>query len=315
MRIGNIDLLSDAVAAPLAGFSDVGFRRVAACYGAGLTYTEMVSAKGLHYGSEKTEHLLATAPEERIKAVQIFGGEWEYMVRACENPLLEKFDIIDINMGCPVPKVVKNNEGSALLNDIDNASKIVRECVKVTNKPITVKFRKGFKLTDNIVVEFAQAMQSAGASAISVHGRTREQYYSGAADWESIALAVEAVDIPVIANGDVFNLEDYLAIKKATNADGVMIARGALGNPAIFKKIADFQGVPTIFKDVDIKRDILTQITTLKGHYSDRYIYSSMKKQICYYAKHRPESKRIKAAVCAVESVEELIDAVNRFFV
>lgn len=315
MRISNIELLSDAVAAPLAGFSDVGFRKVAASYGAGLTYTEMVSAKGLYYGSDKTENLLATAPEERVKAVQIFGGEWEYMVRACENPLLDKFDIIDINMGCPVPKVVKNNEGSALLNDIDNASKIVRECVNATNKPITVKFRKGFKPTDNIAVEFAEAMQSAGASAITVHGRTREQYYSGEADWESIALAVQAVNIPVIANGDVFNLEDYLAIKQATNADGVMIARGALGNPAVFKDIAEYQGVRTLFKDVDIRRDILTQIMTLKEHYSDRYIYSSMKKQICYYAKHRPESKRIKAAVCAVESVEELIDAVNRFFV
>lgn len=312
MKIGNIQLNGDAVLAPIAGFTDVGFRDIAVRYGAALTYTEMISCKGMVYGSEKTKELLATTDNEKVKAVQIFGADADIMAKACKMPEMDKFDIIDINMGCPVPKIVNNGEGSALLNNPKLAMQIVKTLKQETGKVVTVKFRKGFKRGENVAVDFAKYMQDAGADGITVHGRTREDYYNGLSDWETIAKVVEAVQIPVIANGDVVDLNSYLIIKEVTKAAGVMIARGALGNPQIFKEIAENTlKIATIFKNVDKKRDILSQIEILKDYYSDRYIYSNMKKQICYYLKGMAGSKPIKEAVCHVESVQQLINIVN----
>ena len=312
MKIGNIQLNGDAVLAPIAGFTDVGFRDIAVRYGAALTYTEMISCKGMVYGSEKTKELLATTDNEKIKAVQIFGADADIMAKACKMPEMAKFDIIDINMGCPVPKIVNNGEGSALLNNPKLAMHIVKTLKQETGKVVTVKFRKGFKRGENVAVDFAKYMQDAGADGITVHGRTREDYYNGLSDWETIAKVVEAVQIPVIANGDVVDLNSYLKIKEVTKAAGIMIARGALGNPQIFKEIAESTlKIATIFKNVDKKRDILSQIEILKDYYSDRYIYSNMKKQICYYLKGMAGSKPIKEAVCHVESVQQLINIVN----
>ena len=239
MKIAGIELKGDALLAPIAGFTDVGFRDIAARYGASLTYTEMISCKGMVYGSEKTKELLATTDNERVKAVQIFGADPQIMAKACSMQEMQKFDIIDINMGCPVPKIVNNGEGSALLNNPKLAAEIVKSVVKYTGKVVTVKFRKGFKRGENVAVDFSRYMQDAGASAITVHGRTREDYYMGNADWDTIAKVVESVQIPVIANGDVADVTSYLRIKDHTKASGVMIARGALGNPQIFKEIAD----------------------------------------------------------------------------
>ncbi len=312
MKIGNIQLKGDAVLAPIAGFTDVGFRDIAVRYGAALTYTEMISCKGMVYGSEKTKELLATTDNEKVKAVQIFGADADIMAKACKMPEMAKFDIIDINMGCPVPKIVNNGEGSALLNNPKLAMHIVKTLKQETGKVVTVKFRKGFKRGENVAVDFAKYMQDAGADGITVHGRTREDYYNGLSDWETIAKVVEAVQIPVIANGDVVDLNSYLKIKEVTKAAGIMIARGALGNPQIFKEIAESTlKIATIFKNVDKKRDILSQIEILKDYYSDRYIYSNMKKQICYYLKGMAGSKPIKEAVCHVESVQQLINIVN----
>ena len=312
MKIGNIQLNGDAVLAPIAGFTDVGFRDIAVRYGAALTYTEMISCKGMVYGSEKTKELLATTDNEKIKAVQIFGADADIMAKACKMSEMAKFDIIDINMGCPVPKIVNNGEGSALLNNPKLAMHIVKTLKQETGKVVTVKFRKGFKRGENVAVDFAKYMQDAGADGITVHGRTREDYYNGLSDWETIAKVVEAVQIPVIANGDVVDLNSYLKIKEVTKAAGVMIARGALGNPQIFKEIAENTlKIATIFKNVHKKRDILSQIEILKEYYSDRYIYSNMKKQICYYLKGMAGSKPIKEAVCHVESVQQLINIVN----
>ena len=312
MKIGNIQLNGDAVLAPIAGFTDVGFRDIAVRYGAALTYTEMISCKGMVYGSEKTKELLATTDNEKIKAVQIFVFVADIMAKACKMSEMAKFDIIDINMGCPVPKIVNNGEGSALLNNPKLAMHIVKTLKQETGKVVTVKFRKGFKRGENVAVDFAKYMQDAGADGITVHGRTREDYYNGLSDWETIAKVVEAVQIPVIANGDVVDLNSYLKIKEVTKAAGVMIARGALGNPQIFKEIAENTlKIATIFKNVDKKRDILSQIEILKEYYSDRYIYSNMKKQICYYLKGMAGSKPIKEAVCHVESVQQLINIVN----
>lgn len=307
MKIDNIELLGDALLAPIAGFTDVGFRDICKRYGASLTYTEMISCKGMLYGSEKTKELLATTEVEVPKAVQIFGSEPDIMAKACTMQELQKFDIIDINMGCPVPKIVGNGEGSALLNNPELAAKIVKAVKEASGKAVTVKFRKGFKRGECVAVDFAKYMQDAGAAAITVHGRTREDYYAGKADWDTIAKVVQAVEIPVIANGDVVDLQSYLSIKKHTGAAGVMIARGALGNPQIFKEICENAlKIHPIFEKVDKKRDILMQIQTLKSYYSDRYIYSNMKKQVCHYLKGVQNSKQIKEQVCHVESVAEL---------
>lgn len=309
MKIGNVTLSGDAVLAPLAGFTDVGMRAIAKKCGAALTYTEMVSAKGLVYDSEKTKELLVTYPSEVPAAVQIFGGEEEYIGKAVANKCLAKFDIIDINMGCPVPKIVKNNEGSALLKDTDRAKRIVESAVRASSgRPVTVKMRIGFKSGENIAAAFAKALEESGASAIAVHGRTREQYYSGEADWDAIAEVVKSVGIPVFANGDVVDRASYERIKEVTGASGVMIGRGALGNPTIFSEI---RGVEN---NADKKELLLEQISVLRGYYPDRYIYNTMKKHVGYYAKGMRDARKVKETVSSVTSVGELIAVVEDFF-
>lgn len=237
MKIGNLLIPDGASLAPIAGYSDVGFRNVCARLGATITYTEMVSAKGLCYNGEKTIELLHRTSAEKICAAQIFGAEPEFMEKAAMHKALAPFDFIDINMGCPVAKIVKCGEGSALLNNIPLAQRVV-EATRKSGKPVTVKMRIGFEENSNIAVEFAKAMQEAGAAALAVHGRTRAQFYSGNANWNIIAEVKKALSIPVIANGDVHNVQDYESILKTTNADSVMIARGAFGNPFVYRDIA-----------------------------------------------------------------------------
>lgn len=308
MNIGGIEIRGAALA-PMAGFTDVGFRDVCAMYGAGITYTEMVSAKGMVYGNEKTRELLAVSDTEKIRAAQIFGNDPYIMADAVQHPELTKFDIIDINMGCPVPKIVKNGEGSALLNNFQLAYQIIKSVTAATTKPVTVKMRIGFKTGEFNAVSLAQAVEAGGAAAIAVHGRTREQYYSGEVDREAIRKVKEAVGIPVIANGDIESYADCVAMSAATGADGVMIGRGALGKPWVFAAMtAPLSDVMTVKPDV--REIIMRQINTLKNFYNDRYIYSNMKKHICYYARGIAGVKHIRDAACRVESVEEMIDIV-----
>lgn len=305
MKIDELELKSDAVFAPIAGFSEVGLRALCAELGAGLTYTEMVSAKGLMYGNEHTEDLLHTTEYEKVKAVQLFGSDPEILARAAESRELGKFDIVDINMGCPVKKIVSNNEGSALLKNPSLASDIVR-AVRRSGKPVTVKFRIGFEKNSRTGVDFARYMQDAGAAAVTVHGRTREQFYEGTADWDYIAEVVQAVDIPVIANGDVFSKEDYIKIKAHTGAAGVMIARGALGYPQIFSEIT---GTPCPYATV---QDIaLKHIDVLASFHSDIYVVNNMKKQIACYCKGLRGGKQLKLDVFKARNVAELKEIVK----
>lgn len=238
ITVGNIPIKNNVFLAPLAGYTNYAMRRLCADYGAGLCYTEMVSAKGLKYDSENTKSLLFTDENEGACAAQIFGSEPEIMRAACENAALAPFKIIDINMGCPVPKIYKNGEGSALLENPALAEKIVKECVK-SGKVITVKFRIGITEEKLITAEFAKRMEGAGASLITVHGRTKDKVYAGEVNFAQIAAAKRAVKIPVIANGGVFSNADAEKLLSETGADGVMVARAALFDPQIFCALTD----------------------------------------------------------------------------
>lgn len=241
ITVGDITVKNNVFLAPLAGYTNYAFRRLCSSYGAGLCYTEMVSAKGLKYGSENTKELLYTDEREGLVAAQIFGSEPSTLRFACEHESLAKFPIVDINMGCPVPKIYKNGEGSALLENPALAEEIVKECVK-SGKTVTVKFRIGVTADKLITREFAKRMEGAGASLITVHGRTKDKMYSGEVNYGEILSAKSAVKIPVIANGGVFSLADADKLMDETGADGVMVARAALFHPQVFCELTGEKG-------------------------------------------------------------------------
>ena len=238
INIGNVTTRNNVFLAPLAGYTNYPFRRLCKEYGAGLCYTEMVSGKGLKYGSENTEELLYTDEKEGLCAVQIFGNDPEILRMACEHEKMAPFPIVDINMGCPVPKIYKNGEGSALLENPKLAENIVKECVK-SGKIITVKFRIGIKADNLITEEFAKRMEGAGASLITIHGRTKDKIYAGEVNFKEIESAKKAVKIPVIANGGVFSNADAEKLINETGADGVMVARASLFDPQIFCELTN----------------------------------------------------------------------------
>lgn len=307
VKIGNLKTVNNVFLAPLAGYTNGVFRTVCEKLGAGLTFTEMVSAKGLCYGSEKTEQLLYVSEDYRgIKAVQIFGNDPEYMRRACESDALAKFDLIDINMGCPVPKIYKNGEGSALMNDLPLVGRIVSECKK-SGKLVSVKFRTGLDESRKITAEFARVCAGAGADLICIHGRTRDKMYSGAVDFEEIAAAKRAVDIPVIANGGIFCAADADELLEKTGADGVAVARGAMYRPWVFAEITGKE-IP------DIKDIVRGQLHKTREIYGERFACVFMRKMIGFYLKGTPDAaacreKLFKADSC--EKVEEILETLN----
>lgn len=316
MKIGNLTFENNIFLAPMAGVTDISFRGLCKEMGCGLVYTEMVSAKALYYGSENTQTLLRIADEEKPVAAQIFGREPDVMARICEEYLNNREDIciIDINMGCPAPKIVKNGEGSALMKEPELAYDIVRTIKKVSTKPVTVKFRKGFD-EDNInAVEFAKGMEQAGADAIAVHGRTRKQMYQGKADWDIIKRVKDSVSIPVIGNGDVFSPEDAIRMKRTTNCDGIMIARGSQGNPWIFRQINNLLNGEVIQEVSDNERiEMCIRHYELAIKYDGEFkAIREMRKHASWYIKGLPRCTELKNKINTINDSEKVIEALKK---
>ena len=301
--IGRLSTKNNIFLAPLAGFTDFSLRSICYDLGAGLCFTEMVSAKGLTYNNQNTKELLLTADNEYIKAVQLFGSEPDILRRACESRDLEKFDIIDINMGCPVPKVFNNGEGSKLLDNIPLAQSIVKECVK-SGKIITVKMRLGTQRPSFAALDLAKAVEQAGASMVTVHGRYRDDYYRGEIDDDKIAQIKGALKIPVIANGNLFSVKDAELCLDKTGADGVMLARGALSKPWLFSEI---QGIP-----VENKKEVINRhIDLLLTKYSDQRVAVILRKQMALYVLGQRDAKKYKQQAFEATSTKELKQIIN----
>ncbi len=306
IELKGLTLPSNILCAPLAGYTNAPFRDICERAGAGLTFTEMVSAKGLCYGSEKTKELLYLLPgQRRIKACQIFGSEPKFMRKAAESEELSPFEIIDINMGCPVPKIYNNGEGSALMNDLPLASRIISECKK-SNKIISVKFRIGLSAQKLQGVEFAKMCEDAGADLITVHGRTRDKMYSGGVDFAEIERVKNAVKIPVIANGGVFSVKDAEELIAKTGADGVMIARGAMYDPWIFSL---FSGAKP-----NVRADVLNQISLTRQIYGERFACVYMRKMISFYIRGRANASEARMRLMACKSSAEAEEIAKTLF-
>lgn len=317
MNIGNLSFDNNVFLAPMAGVTDLSFRGLCKEMGCGLVYTEMVSAKALYYGSENTQSLLRVSTKEAPVAVQIFGREPEIMAETCEKYLNPREDvcIIDINMGCPAPKIVKNKEGSALMLEPDLAHDIVKAIKKVSKKPVTVKFRKGYDDEHINAVEFAMALEEGGADAIAVHGRTRKQMYEGHSDWDIIRQVKEKVSIPVLGNGDVFSAEDAIEMKKITNCDGILVARGSMGNPWLFKQIQDALNGKKV-KQVSFEEKIAMCIKHYKLAIKNDGEYKAireMRKHASWYIKGLPKSTEIKNKINILNDSNEVIEILELY--
>lgn len=308
LKIGDVQLESNIVFAPIAGFSEVGFRHMCAKYGAGLTYTELVSAKGLCYGNKGTQELLAREDFSSPCAVQLFGSDPEFMYKAAKDERLASFEIVDINMGCPVKKVFNNGDGSALMKNPDLITEIVQAVKEGAKRPVTVKMRAGVETGKPVAVECALAAQKGGASAVCVHPRYREQFYSGEADHSITRAVKEALDIPVIANGDITDLPSLARVRDLTGADGFMIGRGALGRPWVFAELNGGDGTH------DTKADIYEHIAVLRKYMCDFTVANVMKLQLCYYAKGGRDAKAVRVEIGKAKSIDDIFAIVEKYF-
>ena len=307
VKIGDITVPNNLFAAPLAGYTDFAFRKLCYRFGAGLCFTEMVSAKGLKYNNEGTRALLYKSPEEKNTAAQLFGSDPEILRAACESEALAPFEIIDLNMGCPVPKIYKNGEGSALLNDLPRAEKIISACKK-SGKTITVKFRIGVDEKHIVGTEFAKMCEAAGADLVTVHGRTRDKYYAGEPDFAEIARVKQSVRIPVIANGGVFCRADAERMIEKTGADGVMLARAILYDPHVF---AEFRGESETW---DIRAAILQQIEDMLPVCGEKFTVVQMRKMASFYIKGRRNCAQYKNRLFAADNLSALRALIDEIF-
>jgi putative TIM-barrel protein, nifR3 family len=309
MNIGDVKLENPYILAPMAGVTDLPFRLLCKEQGAGLLCMEMISAKALQYKNKNTKALLSIHPKEYPVSLQLFGSDADIISRMAQEIEELPFQILDINMGCPVPKVVKNGEGSALMNRPELVYEIVSKTVKAIKKPVTVKIRKGFDETSVNAPEIAKIIEQAGAAAIAVHGRTREQYYSGKADWDIIRQVKEAVSIPVIGNGDVFSGESALRMRRETGCDGVMIARGAQGNPWIFSELLEYERTGRMPKRPTPEeiRDMMLRHARMQIEFKGDYLgIREMRKHVAWYTKGLKGSARLRDEINKTESYEEL---------
>jgi len=309
MKIGSVELKNNVFLAPMAGVTDLPFRILCKEQGCGLVYTEMVSAKGMHYNSEKTFKLTEIDSEEKPAAIQIFGSDPEIMAEIAQKLNETDAAIIDINMGCPTPKITKNGEGSALMLNTRLAGEIIKAVVSASKKPVTVKMRKGWDEDSVNAVELARIAEENGASAVAVHGRTRNQFYSGKADWDIIRKVKESVSIPVIGNGDIFGPRDAEAMFEHTGCDAIMVGRGAQGNPWIFKRILHFleKGEilpePSAWEKINTIARHMDMLIALKG---ERMGVLEMRKHIAWYIKGMRNSTSIKEQIFKLTSPDQI---------
>ncbi|MDB0440437.1 tRNA dihydrouridine synthase DusB [Clostridioides difficile] len=316
MKVGNLELKNKVFLSPMAGVTDLPFRLICKEQECGLLYTEMINGKALCYDDENTKKMLKIEKEEHPVAVQIFGSEPDFMGRAAEIMNEYPNEILDINMGCPAPKVVKNGDGSALMKNPKLAEKVLKAVVKNSNKPVTLKIRKGWDDNSVNAVEIAKMAEACGISALAIHGRTREQYYTGKADWDIIADIKKNLNIPVIGNGDVFTIEDSINMLDKTGCDAIMIGRGAQGNPWIFKRINHYMNTGEILPEPTLNEKISTAIKHLKlavEEHGEYVAVREMRKHIAWYLKGLRNSARLRDEINKIEDYQEVVSKLEYY--